>query len=168
MRYELLLQPAAPGAPYEPGSVEALLREQGLVERPDGTRLWRLKSGEVEVEPVTEGGRQVATGLRIPLRAETDLVREALVAGAALAEQARVRLFDLQLLREVQARDEGAVVDQYLRTARYAGEMMGVSEALWASIPPPDDRLLSPGVKVALGVIAAFVALYLLIGLLVR
>lgn len=161
MRYELLLQSADPAVPYNPAPVEALLAKRGIARRPDGVWRWQLKSGDVELGDVLEGGKQVATEVRIPLLGTQDLVREALVECAELAREANVRLFDPQLMRPVGAADEGAVGDQYLRTARYAGEMMGDSDALAAAVPPPDDRLLTPGAKVILGLMGLFFLLYM-------
>jgi hypothetical protein len=161
VRYELLLQSADPAVPYTPAPVEALLAKRGIARRPDGVWRWQLKSGDVELGEVFEGGQQVATEVRIPLRGTLDLLHEALGECAEIAREAKVRLFDPQLMRLVGATDEGAVGDQYLRTARYAGEMMGDSGALEASIPPPDDRLLTPGAKVLLGLMGLFFLLYM-------
>jgi len=153
VRYELLLQAAEPGAPYAADRVKERLSSRGLTFAPDGSAVWRLKQGEVEVRPLNEGGQQVATELRVPLSDKTALMSELLTEATGVAEEAQVRLFDPQLSRGVSFRDEGAVTDQFHRSARYAGEMLGVSEALPASFAAEEPGLKA-GTKVLLGVIA--------------
>lgn len=128
-----------PGMPYDSVRVDALLAERGAFARPDGTRVWRLKEGEVEVGQLREGGQLLATELRVPLSEKMDLIREVVSEGAELAKAAELRLVDPQLGRTVSAHDDGVVADQFLRTARYAGEMMGVSEAVAASYAAPSE-----------------------------
>lgn len=158
MKYELLLQSAIAGEPYDPTRVEALLADKTTV-RGDGTRLWRLQHGEVEVRPLMEGGKAIATEVKVPLLSTLELIREVVVTGAELAKSAGVTLFDPQLMRPLNASDEGAVADQYLRTARYAGEMAGVSEAIGIGQPPVEEGM-KPGTKVFLGIAAFFLVLY--------
>lgn len=152
MRYELLLQPPEPQAPYDPAAVDGALEQRGATRRPDGVRVWRLPAGELEAAVLSEGGRPVATELRIPLSGNLDLPRAALLAAAELAEQVGLRVVDPQLARAVTARDEGAVADQYLRTAQYAGRYAGVSDAVLASFTPEAEGL-KPGTKVLLAVL---------------
>ncbi|WP_240487245.1 hypothetical protein [Hyalangium minutum] len=151
-----------PGTPYDSTRVDALLGEKGAVARPDGVRVWRLKNGDVEVSELREGGQLVATELRIPLSDRMDLAREVVEEGAALAAAAEVRLVDPQLGRALSANDAGAVADQFLRTARYAGEMMGVSEAVAASYAAPPEGMPT-GLKVLLVIGGGFFLLYLLV-----
>jgi hypothetical protein len=162
VRYELLLQSLEVGAPYDPAPVEALLAARGLTDAPGGGKVWRLKAGEIEVRQLVEGGKLLATELRAPLSDKLDLIRELVVEGAALAAEAKVRLFDPQISKTLTASDEGLVADQYLRTAKYAGEMLGVSEAVNASFSGPDAGTLKPGTKVLLGLGAFLLVLYLL------
>ncbi|MBX5482309.1 MAG: hypothetical protein IRZ16_10810 [Myxococcaceae bacterium] len=152
MRYELLLQTSQAGLPYEVAKVDAALAARGVTDRGDGFRVWKLKAGEVEVRAVVEGGTTVATELRVPLSDKLDLIRELVQQGAALAEEAGARLYDPQLSRTLGAQDDGVVANSFLATARYAGEMMGVPEAVFASFGPPETGL-KPGTKVALGLI---------------
>ena len=154
-----------PGTPYDSARVDALLAERGAAARPDGVRIWRLKHGDVEVGELREAGQVVATELRVPLSDKMDLVREVVEEGATLAQAAEVRLVDPQLGRQLSANDSGAVADQFLRTARYAGEMMGVSEAVAASYAPPPEGI-SAGAKVLMGIGAFLVGLYILVDLL--
>jgi hypothetical protein len=154
-----------PGTPYDSARVDALLSERGATARPDGMRIWRLKSGDVEVGELREGGQVVATELRVPLSDKLDLIREAVEEGATLAQAAEVRLIDPQLGRSLTANDSGAVADQFLRTARYAGEMMGLSEALAASYAAPPEGMPA-GLKVLLGIAATLLGLYFLVDML--
>jgi hypothetical protein len=151
-----------PGMPYDSTRVDALLLERGAFARPDGQRVWRLKSGDVEVGELREGGQLIAMELRIPLSDKLELVREVVEEGAALAAAAEVRLIDPQLGRTLSANDSGAVADQFLRTARYAGEMMGVSEAVAASYAAPPEGM-PMGFKVLLAIGGGFFLLYLLV-----
>lgn len=159
MKYELLFQAAVPGAPYDPSRIDALLADRSTV-RGDGTRLWRVQFGQIELRPLVEGGRPVATEVKIPLQPSLELIREVLIQGAELATRAECVLFDPQLMRPVGPKDEGAVTDGYVRTARYAGEMAGVSEAIGIGQPPVQEGM-KPGTKVFLGVIGFLILLYL-------
>jgi hypothetical protein len=151
-----------PGAPYDSARVDVLLAERGATVRLDGPRVWRLKNGDVEVRELRENGRVIATELRVPLSDKTDLVREVVEEAATLAASAEVRLIDPQLGRPLSANDGGAVADQFLRTARYAGEMLGLSEAVAASYAAQPEGL-SPGAKVLFGVVGGLFLLYLLV-----
>lgn len=161
MRYELLLQTGQVDLPYDPGKVDAALAQRPVTQRPDGVRIWKLKAGEIEVLPLKEAGAIMATELRAPLSDKLELIRELVVEGAALAEEAGVRLYDPQLSRTITANDEGLVADQYFRTARYAGEMMGVPEAVAASFAPPDEGMKA-GTKVVLAIVGLLVFVWFL------
>lgn len=159
VRYELLLQTGVADAPFDPSPVDAALDRRGAVAQADGSRSWTLPSGQVEVRRLLEGGVLRAFELRIPLSDKLDLVRDLVTEGAALAEEAGVKLYDPQLSRTLSARDDALVADQYLATARYAGEMMGVPEAVSASFAPADEGL-KPGTKVLLGIVIGTIVLY--------
>ncbi len=160
MRYELLIQSKEPGAPYDPAVVDRLLHERGATALPDGSRNWRLKSGDVAVRTLIEGGKPIATELRVPLSDRLELIRELVVVGSELAAAADSRLVDPQLAKSVSLNDEGMVADQYLRTAQYAGRYAGVSEAIIASYGASDPEGLKPGTKVLLAIIAFLAGLY--------
>ena len=151
VRYELLLQTGQAGVPVDLEKVDAALGRRELVTRPDGVKLWKLKSGEVEVRPLVEGGVPVATEVRVPLSDKLELIREAVVEGAALAAESELKLYDPQLSRTLCASDDGPVAEQFLRTAKYAGEMMGLPEAVYASFAPPEQGMKT-GTKVILGI----------------
>jgi hypothetical protein len=150
-----------PGMPFDSARVESLLEARGAKAQPSGGWTWLLENGAVEVHPLREGGQWVATEVRIPLETQTGLIREVVSKGAALAQEAEVRLFDPQLGRELNRHDEGVVADQYERTARYAGEMLGQASAM------PSDTSTSEGfqptTKFVLGAVAFFTLLYLLV-----
>ncbi|ATB27787.1 hypothetical protein MEBOL_001232 [Melittangium boletus DSM 14713] len=162
MRYDLLLQSLTPGAPFDSARVESLLVARGAKARPEGGHLWQLDFGAVEVHPLREGGQWIATEVRVPLSDRADLLREVVTKGLALASEAEVRFFDPQLGRELSKREEDAVAEQYLRTARYASDTLGMAEAM----PMPaatETEGFQPTTKFALGVVAFFVLLYLLV-----
>jgi hypothetical protein len=149
-----------PGTPYDSARVDALLAARGAASRPNGQRVWVLKSGDVELGELRENGQVVATELRVPLSDRTELVREVVEEAAGLAAAAEVRLVDPQLGRQLSANDSNSVADQFLRTARYAGEMMGVSEAVAASYSAPSEGMPS-GTKLV-AVIGGLILLYVL------
>ncbi len=160
MRYELLLQPKEVGAVYDPVRVDQALHERGATALPDGSRSWRLKSGDVTVRTLIEGGKPIATELKVPLSDRLDLIRELVVEGVTLAQGQGLRLVDPQLAKTLSLNDEGLVADQYFRTAQYAGRYAGVSEAVIASFGAQEPEGLKPGTKVLLGIIAFLAALY--------
>lgn len=153
MRYELLWQSTTPGAPFPLEAVEAALARREVVASPDGQRTWRLTRTAVELGPVREGGVQVATELRLPLSESGEPARELVVEAALVAREAGVLLFDPQLMRALSEADAEAVAEQYLRTARWAGEMLGLPEAVTASYPAVESPGMSAGVKTLLIVI---------------
>ncbi|MCY1035822.1 hypothetical protein OV207_30555 [Corallococcus sp. BB11-1] len=110
----------APDVPFDAARVDALLATRSGAARPDGVRDWALSQGGVEVAPLHDKGRVVATELRVPLLAQADLIREVLAEAAALAREAKVRLFDPQLGQVLASSDTERVVEQYTRTEQYA------------------------------------------------
>jgi hypothetical protein len=158
MRYELLLQPRSAGEPFHLTRIASLLVERGAA-----PHSWGLEAGQVELASVEEAGRQVATEVRIPLGGRVELLREALLRCADVASAADAALVDPQLGRAVTAADVEVVAQQYLRTARYAGEMRGVSEALGASYAPPSPALSGRIKLVLLALAGGLVALYQLV-----
>lgn len=164
MRYELLVQPLEPGTPWDPANFDKLLHEKGAFPNPDGSRTWRLKSGEVQVRLLIEGGQPIATELRVELSDRLELIRELVIEGVALSTDAGARLVDPQLAKTLIASDEGRVADQYFRTAQYAGQYAGVSTAVLASYGTAEkDEGMKAGTKVLLAIVAFFVSMYLVI-----
>lgn len=157
----MLLQSAEPGAPFPAEAVDAALLEAGVTGAAEGGSSWRLASGAVEVKPLIEGGQRIATELRVPLTDRTSLIRELVAAAAQVAARCGVSLLDLQLNRAVGEKDLEAVELRYLESARYAGEMMGVPEALSASFAPPPDSPFE--VKAGAKVVLALIGLFLLV-----
>ncbi len=164
MRYELLVQPKEAGTPWDPAAFDKLLHEKGAFANADGSRTWRMKSGDVQVRLLIEGGKPIATELRIELSDKLELIRDLVVEGVAVAEASGARLVDPQLSKTLIASDEGLVADQYLRTAQYAGQYAGVSSAVLASYGAIDQEVgMKAGTKVLLAIIGFFVVMYLVI-----
>lgn len=162
MRYELLIQSKEPGVPWDATSLDRLLHERGAFANPDGTRTWRLKAGDVEVRLLIEGGKPIATELRIELSDQLELIRAVVLEGVPLAEAAGARLVDPQLAKTLTLNDEGLVADQFFRTAQYAGQYVGVSTAVLAGYGKANaDQGMKPGTKVLLALIAFFTVMYL-------
>jgi hypothetical protein len=162
VRYDLLLQSLVPGTPFDSARVDALLEARGAKELPGGGRVWLLPHGAVEIHPLREAGQWVATEFRVPLSDRTELVREVVGQAGALAREAEVRLFDPQLGRELSERDDGLVVEQYQRTAHYAGEMMGLASAMPSSADT-ESQGFQPTTKFVLVALGFFTLLYLLV-----
>ena len=109
-----------------------------------------------------EGGKPIATELRIDLSDKLDLIRAVVLEGVVLAETAGGRLVDPQLAKTLTANDEGMVADQYFRTAQYAGQYAGVSTAVLAGYGKANtEEGMKAGTKVMLAIIAFFAVLYL-------
>jgi hypothetical protein len=154
----LLLQARSRDERYDAEKVGQALAARGVV---DGK--WKLEQGDVEVSPVREGEGVIATAIKVPLSDKHDLIRAAVVAAAQVADETGTRVIDPQLADTVAERDAERVAEQYGRTARYAGEMLGVPEAIAASFGPPPETGLKPTTKVILGLLGIFLFIYLVI-----
>lgn len=163
MRYELLLQPKDVGAPYDAAPIEALLTARGAKDQPDGSKIWRLKNGDVEVRRLLENGVPMATELKVELTDKTELIRELVAEVVQLANDAGVRAVDPALSKTLHGNDDGLVADSYLRAARYAGEYLGVSSAVLASYGSAEPEGMKPGTKVMLGIGAFFFVVYIVL-----
>ena len=129
--YDLLLQPLTPGAPFDVDAVLKALALRGLVREANGWAL-PLVSRTLEVRPLHENGVGVAVEVRVPLAEHTAALEEAVKWAVDVARVLDLRVLDPQL-GSVVTGWSSAVNDEFLRTARYAGEYLGVSEALGAS-----------------------------------
>ncbi len=164
MRYELLIQPKEPGTPWDPAPFDQLIHARGAFANADGTRTWRLKAGDVQVRLLIEGGKPIATELRVELSDKLETIRELVVEASAIAETSNARVVDPQLSKTITSKDEGLVADQYLRTAQYAGQYAGVSTAVIASYGSAEqDEGMKPGTKVLLALTGFFVLVYFLV-----
>jgi hypothetical protein len=160
--YDFLWQPQTAGAPLVLDSLEALLAEKGATRRPDGAWVWRFPRGEVVGLPVREAGQVVAFELKVPLQDKTELLSAVLHAASELAQAQGLRLLDPQLSRAVKSDDEGSVGDSYLRSARYAGEFLGVSDAIGATtLATPPSEGPSLGARLLLVLLVFGVVLFL-------
>jgi hypothetical protein len=161
VRYELLIQPKEPSVPWDSTALDKLLHDRGAFANPDGSRTWRLKHGDVQVRALIEGGKPIATELRVELSDRLELIRAVVLEGCAVAEAAGARLVDPQLAKTLTTNDEGLVADQYFRTAQFAGQYSGVSTAVLAGYGKVDDDVgIKPGTKVMLALVAFFGLLY--------
>jgi|CXWL01.1.fsa_nt_gi hypothetical protein len=156
MRYELLLQPALSGAPFETDGVEAALTERKAVQRADGAWVIALPHGELEISPLREEGQLKALVMKVPLSHQLELIREALHWGLDLTRETGLSLVDPRVSRALSIADEGSLTDAYFQTAKYAGEYMGVSEAVLASYGTHEPVGISVQAKVFIA-IAAFI-----------
>ncbi len=164
MKYEFLFQPQEPGAAFEPANLEGVLSARGATARPDSVWVWELKHGPVELRRLSTDGKPVAMELKVPFSGKTDLVAEAVIEGVSVADALGLRLVDLQLNRALRPSDAAAVADSFLETARYAGEYMGVSEAVDAGFYKPgeeDAGTSGTTFKVLLALLVFGLALYL-------
>ncbi len=141
MRYEFLLQPVTAGSEFAEAPVVAVLLERQASERPDGTWLLKVGAVEVVVSRVREGPRVVALSLGVPLSADLDSIQAVLRAGLEIAEAAKVLLFDPQLSRVCSLSAESAIVDEFRKLGSYAGQYVGVSEALPLSVGAPQNSM---------------------------
>ncbi|MCC6337430.1 MAG: hypothetical protein IT380_25960 [Myxococcales bacterium] len=160
--YDFLLQPQENGAelPLEP--LEAALKERGAKTRPDGAWLWSFAGGDVVGLPMRENGKVIAFELKVPLKDTTTLVSAALKAAAEVAQAQKLRLLDPQLNYPVTFDSEASVGEEYLRQARYAGEYLGVSEAIGATtLAARPDESSNPGLRILLALIVFGVVLFI-------
>ncbi len=110
---------------------------------------------------VREAGQVVATEIRVPLSDREDLIREVVTESAELAAAAGVRLMDPQLGRQLTGGEGSSVAEQYMRTVRYAGQMVGLPEVAGAGISQ-EPQGFQPTTKFVVGVLIAFALLYFL------
>jgi len=172
VRYELLLQSAVPGAPYDPDAAAAVLVARGATLEPNGALCWKVAGERVDVRSLKEGGQVVATEVLIPLGGDGVFVKEVLEQGLAVAAEAGCHLFDPQLMRALTPADAEPVALQYARTAKYAAEMAGASDVLGSAGYAGSDALSAGGYGATGGMsgqaklflaIAVLVALYLVV-----
>lgn len=157
--YELVLQAATPGGPIDPAPIEAAIRARGGVARGDGALVWRFEAGEVVVVPLKEAGVVTGLELKVPFSDRTGLLSATHTAGVELAQALGLRLVDPQLGRAVREADGGAITDEYLRIARYAGQYFGLGDALPVAMAPPAEEGLSPLTKGVLALLVFAVAM---------
>lgn len=162
MKYELLLQTGRQGVGVDLVAVEGAFKARGALAGAGGELIWRLSQGEVTARPLVEGGSPVAMVLAVALSAKAELLEELVEKALELSLEAGLQLFDPQLSRPLGTNDQTAVHAQFVRTARYAAEYAGLSEAIGAGYSAPVDTGLKAGTKVALGLLSLAVLLYLL------
>jgi len=157
--YDLVLQAGVPGAPVELAALEAAIVERGGLTRGDGALVWRFAAGDVVALPLREAGVVTGLELKVPFSERTDLLSALLSASVGLAKSLELRLVDPQLARTVRDADLGAVTDEYLRIARYAGQYFGLGDALPSAVSAPAEDGMSPVVKGVLALLIFAVAM---------
>lgn len=157
MRYELLLQPALTGAPFEVEAAEAAIKARHGLQRPDGAWVVTLPHGELEVTRLLEAGQTRGLVLKVPLSHQLELIRETLHWGIEITHETGLALVDPRVMRALSLTDEGSLTDAYFQTAKYAGEYRGVSEAVLAAYGTQDPPVLGVQAKV-------FIAIALFLG----
>jgi hypothetical protein len=131
--YDFLLQVKTVGELLNLGAVETALTLRGALKRPDGAWVVTLQSGKVEGFAWRDEGVLSAFELKVPLSDKTELVQETLAFTLELAGALDLKAVDPQLGNPATLASGSAVADEFLRMARYAGEYLGVSEALGAT-----------------------------------
>lgn len=157
--YDLVLQAGAPGTALEVAPVEAAIRERGGITRGDGALVWRFPQGDAVALPLKEAGVVTGLELKVPFSDRTDLLATVLTSGVELARTLNLRLVDPQLARTVLEADAGAVTDEFLRIARYAGQYYGIGDALPMAVAPTQEEGLSPTTRAVLIVLVFAVAM---------
>ncbi|MBL8922300.1 MAG: hypothetical protein JNJ54_25845 [Myxococcaceae bacterium] len=155
--YDLVIQ-AEPGAPFDPAPVEAAIRERGGSSRGDGALVWRFAVGDVVTLPLREAGAVTGVELKIPFSDRLELLNAVVPAAVELARTLNLRVVDPQLARTVLDPDVGAVSDEFLRIARYAGQYYGIGDALPMAAVGPAEEGMSPAVKGLLALLVFAVA----------
>lgn len=157
--YDLLLQAKEPGgAPPIAAFVDAL-HAKGATLGPEGNGAWKLTAGEVSISVLFEEGAARGLDVRVPMKDTTTLVETVAKELLEVAELTQGRVTDPQRGAEVSLTNLAAMVDEYLRVARYAGEYSGDSGAigLTSYARPVDDDSASLRWLLALGVFLAAV-----------
>lgn len=166
-RYDLLLQPEKPPAPFDVGGFERLMATRQLPRRADGAWVVRLCSVELELSALHEGPAVVAMQLRVPASERTDVLDAAIEWAVEVAGVLSLRVLDPQtngwLISASPASREA-----FLRVARYAGEFLGVSEALGASSLVDQRAPDTSAGRVGLALVVFFAALFATFSLLTR
>ena len=144
--YDLLLQAKTPGEPAPLVALVTGLNARGAQVSPEGRGTWKLRGGEVTIEPLFEEGSIKGLDVRVPLLDQTTLMESVVKDLVEVIVPAEARLTDPQRGDSVTLTSMSSVVDEYLRMARYAGEYGGVSGALglstWAAPPENDSTTL--------------------------
>jgi hypothetical protein len=140
--YDLLLQARTPGEAAPVAALVTALTAKGAVLTPEGRGTWKLSEGEVTVDPLLEEGVVKGLDVRVPLLDRTALVEDVVKALLEVAQAAEGRVTDPQRGDALSPGGGSALVEEYLKMARYAGEYGAVSGALglstWAQ-PPEED-----------------------------
>ncbi len=109
-----------------------------------------------------ENGVTVATELKVPLSDKASFASSSGPRAVTTSYQrSRRSARSFALSKTVTLADEALIAEQYFRTAQYAGQYGGVSEAVIAGYGANEPEGLKTGTKVLLGIVAFFFVLWL-------
>ncbi len=154
--------PVDPPAPMSLAlaEIEQRLAARALSRRPDGVWPVTLAFRELELSVIRENGTPVALQLRVPLSDQTTVIDEAVKWALDLAAELQLRLLDPQL-NSVLTTVSSSVGDEFLRQARYAGEYVGLGEAVGATTLARQQEGMTATTRLALAVAVFAVVAYL-------
>jgi hypothetical protein len=141
-------------------AVEQALTARALPRRPDGVWVVTLAAKELELSVMKENGVPIALQLRVPLSDQTRVIDEAVKWALELAPELRLRLLDPQL-NSVLTTVTSSVADEFLRQARYAGEFVGVGDAVGATTLAHQQEGITSTTRLTLAVLVFAVVAYL-------
>ena len=158
--YDLVLQASAPGEAAPVAALVSALTARGATLSSEGRGIWKLNDGELSIDPLLEEGQVKGLDVRIPLLDRTGLVEDAVKQLVEVAALVSGRLSDPQRGEAATLGSLAALVEEYLRMARYAGEYGAVSGALglssWAAPPQEDSSTLRWALLIGVFLIAAW------------
>jgi hypothetical protein len=160
--YDLLLQPTSPDKAFDLAPVEAELAAANVPRRPDGVWLLTLKFKDLELSVLKENGVPIALQCSVPLSDRTEVVEAAVAWAIELARKLELRVMDPQL-NTVLTQVGASVGEEFLRQARYAGEYLGVSEAIGATHLARPMEGMNATTRLMLGVVVFIVVTFVTI-----
>lgn len=131
--YDLVLQGLTPADAVLLEPLVAALNARKIVVSPEGRGLWKFGGDEVRFSALMEGGVLKGLDVRVPFHDKTEMLETVVKELLEVATATNLRVMDPQRNDAVTLTSLSAVVDEYLRMARYAGEYGGVSAALGLS-----------------------------------
>jgi hypothetical protein len=143
--YDLLLQPPTQGPAHDSAATLAAFVAKGATARADGHHVLTFGRTEVELRPVKEAGLVVATEVKLQLGRETAFIAPLLALVMEVARAQKLRVIDPSQSKELVETDGASLEESYRRTAEYAGEFLGVGDALGRMADPVPEGLTRSG-----------------------
>lgn len=154
--YDLVLQAATPGEAPPLDAFLAALKARGATLSDSGHGAWKLPEGEVSVSVLLEEGAKKGVDVRVPMKDSSTLLEAVALALVDIAAEAKGAVSDPQRAASVSHANLPAMVDEYLRLARYAGEYAGDGGSIGlTSYARPLDT--DTGTAKWLGIVVVFV-----------